>query len=353
MLCSDFLIKKLTRKRNFSIRAKGKRKQQLKHYESIGGTLQCKPWECAVYPETTRVMYCEFGGFLVISQFEKYCKMKKLDKDYWLILDDEAHLERVARMRLTPMRVVIIAVCALIISCMLGFIITAATPLKYLLPGYLEESQRAAGEETMLRLDSLRTAYDRNTAYISNLRSILNDSRSPQADSLEMSLNSNRVVSDSLMGAGSRETDFVKQMREREKYNISILAPLSAEGILFYPPSEDGVISNDTRAQVRAHLLIPAGSTVSAVADGTVLSVSNSISGATIIIQHPKGFVSRLTGLQTPLIGEGDRIYGGQAIALSPAPSKIKGRGEVYLEMWHNGNPLIPDEYITPSSRKQ
>ena len=157
-------------------------------------------------------MYCEFDGFFVISQFEKYCKMKKLDKDYWLILDDEAHLERVARMRLTPVRIVIMTASALIVSCLLGFVITAATPLKYLLPGYLEESQRAAGEETMLRLDSLRTAYDRNAAYISNLRSILNGSRSPQADSLEMSLNSNRVVSDSLMGAGSRETDFVKQI---------------------------------------------------------------------------------------------------------------------------------------------
>ncbi|MCM1152167.1 MAG: peptidoglycan DD-metalloendopeptidase family protein [Muribaculum sp.] len=277
--------------------------------------------------------------------------MKWPKRDFWLALDDDAHLERLGRLRLTPWRVALFAVSFLVISVILGVIVVLATPIKQYLPGYLKESQRAEGEETILRLDSLKLAYDRNQAYINNLTTVLNTGRAPSADSLEMVMTANRLTPDSLLDASKTEKDFVKRMQQSEKYNISILAPLAAEGMMFSPVSDESVIASDSKFDHKARVLLPPGTTVGSIADGTVIGVYTDHLYSTVIIQHPKGFISRYSGLRTVLVAEGDIVYGGQAIALAPPSSSTVGKGSVGVELWHNGCALLPEEYISNQPR--
>lgn len=276
--------------------------------------------------------------------------MKRTRRDYWLALDDDAHLERIGRMRLTRMRIVFGTVSLLAVSTLLGSLLIIATPLKDLLPGYLRDNQRAAGEETLMRLDSLRMVYERNEAYISSVRELLDTGRPSSADSLSETMRISQLPYDSLLSTSRRESDFVKQMREREKYNVGILAPLAAEGLMFHPINDEGIVSRESRKSPKARILLPSGASVGSIADGTVINISARGAVMSLIIQHPKGFVSRYSGLRSVYVAEGDVIYGGQAIGSTGRPSGSTGPG-LDLELWHNGSSLVPEEYISTTVR--
>ncbi|MCM1378446.1 MAG: M23 family metallopeptidase [Clostridium sp.] len=270
-------------------------------------------------------------------------------KDYWLSLDDESRLERVGHMRLTLSRLILGGLIFLAVSILLGSIIVLTTPLKALLPGYLKENERTLGEEALMRLDSLRTVSARNEQYLKNLQTVLDIRRSPRADSLEMARKANHLTADSLLPTSREERDFVKRMREKEKYNVSVLAPLAADGLIFYPVNGEGIVASASRDSYRSEIVIPRGGTVSAIADGSVLSVVRSGQLSTVIIQHPRGFVSRYSGMAMVVIDEGDMVYGGQALGHSPSG----GKSSVGLELWHEGTRLKPYEYLTTRMGRQ
>lgn len=266
--------------------------------------------------------------------------MNRRRKEFHISLEDDAHLERVARWKVTPLRVALAALAVLVVMCGLGVLIVFTTPLKRMLPGYLKESQRTQSEDTYQRLDSLQEAYARNEAFMANIMNVLDTDRTP-ADSLSVSRQTASVTADSLLPPTSREKKFMHQMQEREKFNITVLAPLAAESMLFYPVSTEGIPTAATRHSPKASVAIARGAAVNAIADGTVLSLVRSPRGTSVIIQHPKGFISRISGIANPLVGEGEKITGGQAIA-SAASSTVD------IELWHNGESLMPFDFISP-----
>lgn len=270
--------------------------------------------------------------------------MKRVKKDYRLSLDDETRLERIFRMRLTWPRVLLGALCAIALSVLVGVLIVAVTPLRHLMPGYLDGPQRTAGEETLLRLDSIRNAYETDRRYLENLRTVMDLDRPSHTDSLGVSMQGNSFTADSLIDVTKRERDFVRHMQETEKYNITVLAPLDAESVAFTAPSDQGVVTNATLRSTRATVLVPPGSTLTAIADGTVLSAMRTPRSCTLIMQHPQGFVSRMSGMGRLIVDEGDYLYGGQAVGLASAGSSGTS---VALELWHDGARLVPAEYIT------
>lgn len=266
--------------------------------------------------------------------------MNRRRKEFHISLEDDAHLERVARWKVTPLRVALAALAVLVVMCGLGVVIVFTTPLKRMLPGYLKESQRTQSEDTYQRLDSLQEAYARNEAFMANILTVLDTDRIP-ADSISVSRQTASVTADSLLPPTSREKKFMHQMQEREKFNITVLAPLAAESMLFYPVSTEGIPTAATRHSQRASVVLARGAAVNAIADGTVLSLVRTAHGTAILIQHPKGFISRISGIANPLVGEGEKIVGGQAIASA-------GTSNVGVELWHNGEPLVPFDFISP-----
>ncbi len=262
-------------------------------------------------------------------------------------LSDEARLESLGSVTLTPMKVVAASLAAVMLIVSIGFLAVLLTPLKTLIPGYFRESDRAASEQALLRVDSIREAYLRNEAYVANIHQRLNTSR-PPVKAAESKETRRPIAADSLLPPSAEENRFSKVMQEREKFNIAVVAPMAAEGMLFYPVTDEGVITHASRASRRALVAMPARGAVMAVADGSVVArYFDAVARAyTIILQHDNGFVSRYTGLSEPLVGEAENVLGGQVIALSP-PAPASRPSEIAVELWHNGIPLHPYDYIS------
>lgn len=271
---------------------------------------------------------------------------------YKVTIEDESRLETVAEFSATPVKWFMLGGGVVLVIMALGAMVLSFTPARNLLPGYLKESERTANQMQLLRLDSLKMAYETNSAFLDNIMNVLNPVTSLRQDSAVSSATV-PLSPDSLLPTSQEEEKFVAMMREREKYNVSVIAPLAAESLMFSSVSDNAVVSESSRSSQRAEFIMAKGSPVSAIADGTVIAVSQSMrdGGATIIIQHSKGFLSRISRLGTVLVETGDQVAGGQIIALTNRGNGKKGE-IVYLEMWHNGDSLVPYEYIEKQESK-
>ncbi len=135
------------------------------------------------------------------------------------------------------------------------------------MPGYMEEATRNLTVENMMRLDSLQSAYEKDRAYVENILTVFDTDREP-TDSASPVVNPKPMTADSVMARTPEEEKFIKMMEQREKYNISILAPLAAEGMMFNPLSDECTITEASRKKNAAEVVVASESPLSAIADG-------------------------------------------------------------------------------------
>lgn len=268
-------------------------------------------------------------------------------KKYKITIEDESRLQTIASWRLTPLKIVGLAVPALLLMLVIGYLFVLLTPAKNLIPGYFRASERAATEQALLRADSLMDNWRRNEIYLENLKQVFDIERIP-TDSINASRNTETFSPDSLLPASAEEVRFAKMIQEREKFNVTVKASLSAEGMLFYPISDEGVVTLESRDKYAANIILPKDGAIMALADGSVLAryFDAASGGYSLILQHDNGFVSRYSGLGSLLVGQSDIVTGGQILSKAPLASSGHPAG-ITVELWHNGNALKPYDYIT------
>lgn len=259
---------------------------------------------------------------------------------------DETHLTDVGGFSLTKMRIFFFCLAIAIVFIALGICVIAFTPLKNSLPGYMRDEQRSATQESILRLDSLIAEYEKNQAFIDNFLTVIDTGREPAEPTDTNVFDLESIKADSILATSKREKEFIDMMQQREKYNVSVLAPLAAEGTRFYPVHPEGVFTEETKNSKQGKIALPKGSTISSIADGKVVSVCspNLNSIYTIIVQHNNGFMSKLSGSGKPLVAEGENVSGGQPIAMMPG--KGIGNSIIQVELWRNGDALTPYQYL-------
>lgn len=271
---------------------------------------------------------------------------------YCITIEDEAHLRQVAKRRISTLGLWFLGIALAAGGIAIAGAIIAFSPLRSMLPGYMKEAQREASEEALLRLDSLMQGYATNQAYIDNVLRIMDIDYVPH-DSAAIVPISRELVPDSLMSPGERERSFVSQMEEKEKFNISVLAPLAAEGMLFSPVMSEGVFTSDSKTAEEGEILLTSDSAILASADGSVVALyySGAEGGYVLVLQHSRGFLTSYFGAGTPLVGVGDIVNSGQSIALAGRPDS-KGVRRMHIRMWHNGLPVVPYEYVSLPERR-
>lgn len=269
------------------------------------------------------------------------------NKKYLIVIEDESSLEKKVNSSVQLPWLILILVALIFVAGMFGVFIITSTPLRNMLPGYLKESERTATEEQHLRLDSLVRVYEINEAYITGILDALNPS---EVDSVRNFSESRHIPlsADSLMEPSEDEKLFMERIREREKYNISYASPAAAQTMMFGTVNNKAIISEPTLDKFQAEIILPDGAPVSAIADGKVISVANSpkSSGAyEIIIQHSKGFLSKSSHLTNLLVKPGDRVVAGQIIATGVTKRGLRDNHMIF-ELWHDGDQLIPSQYL-------
>lgn len=270
----------------------------------------------------------------------------KLRRSYKISIENETRLENIASRSFSPPALFALGLGIAIFLMAFGALIVGLSPLHRFFPGYLKDSQRAATEEALMRIDSLQNVSMLNEAYISNIKNVLDISRT-SSDSLIAARRLIPFSADSLLPRSNEEARFAAMMQDREKFNVSAIASLASEGMLMFPVSDDGVVRKDTTNNYVARIVLPSKASIMAIADGVVIAGYRDSKSRTytLLTQHDNGFVSSIAGLDELFVGESDLVRGGESIARVAASAKRKSP-EVAVALWHNGNPVKPFNYI-------
>lgn len=270
----------------------------------------------------------------------------KAKKRYRIAIEDESRLRHVASISVSPAMLWAGSIATGLLLVIISALLIMATPLRTLMPGYLKKGERTEAKEGLLRIDSIRDAYRINNIYLSNILTVLDTDRTP-TDSLLSETTPNELPPDSLLPASPREIEFITKMKDREQYNVNILAPLAADQLRIYPVAAGATIAELSHNATKPRILTPKGNPICAAADGRVLAIQNPApeGGSAVVIQHDSGFASRYSHLGTPTVSPGALVDGGSVIAHG-ASGGVIGSGYFFMEMWYDGNPLEPGKFL-------
>lgn len=248
-----------------------------------------------------------------------------------------------------------IALCSLVAVMLVAAATTATlfySPLKRYMPGYVSPEQREMMLEASHRVDSLYETVHRHQLYVMNLQDIIRGE--VKIDSVSTIDSLTVLRSTDLMERTERESEFVRQYEENEKYNLTSL-PLrksDMEGLHFCTPLY-GMLS-EPFAPTSGHFgvdLIPttANQNVCAVLDGTVLMCSYTpTEGYVTMVQHVGNLVTIYKHMSSVSRQEGEKVKAGEAIGILSKPSdKNDSKLFLHFELWHKGTALDPTQYIS------
>lgn len=276
--------------------------------------------------------------------------MEKKIKNFRLsLVDDETH-KPILVTRFNRTYFLIAAVSAIVLTCLLIFVIIAYTPVRTLIPGYPDARAKRAAIQNAIKIDSLEMLVSRWELYSENMKRILEGGTPIRIDSLIRQLEDKDRAE--ISEERIREQDSILRMNvtKEEQFQLSLAEgrKLHIEGMHFFCPLK-GVISQGYDASIHPFIDItaPANSMVYAVLDGTVIASGwTDDSGYTIQIQHLNDIISIYKHNQKLLKKVGDKVTAGEPIAIVGNTGTLTTGEHLHFELWYRGEAVDPTKYI-------
>lgn len=244
-------------------------------------------------------------------------RVKRAPRRWRVDIVNENTLARVIRVRLTGIKAYLAMLAAIASIASLVVVFFTFTPVGSWIWG--ERNLQKQYVDMSLRLDSLTSVAATRQAYADNIMAILTDSLPVDSAMLSES----PAVADTLMAASEAERHFVERFEAERRFNLSVLAPIAAEGMFFESPVAK----------------VGEGGPVMAVYRGTVIGEYVGPDGKiTLVVQHPNDFISSYSGLMDAYASKGAKVVAGQRIGTSA--------DEPGFELWRGGVALDPTNYI-------
>ena len=276
----------------------------------------------------------------------------KLKSKYRLvILQDESFAEKFS-MVLAPLNVFILVGSVLIILITLVISIVAFTPLREFIPGYADVNLRRNALDASLRADSIATELENKNAYMQNLLYILQGKTPPSPTSVPSdsthkydNITIKKSKSDSLLRAQIEAEDKYALSANDEKGQTKTIS-----SFFFFTPLNGTVTSSFNSKNSHFGIDITAGENeaIKATINGTVVFASwTNTEGYVIQIQHDNNLISAYKHNSVLLKKAGDYVKAGEAIAIIGNSGELSTGPHLHFELWYNGIPLNPQEYIS------
>lgn len=274
----------------------------------------------------------------------------KLKRKYRLTIFDDSSFEAiwttyVSRLQISTLFLTLVIIITAVISLLFVY-----TPLNLLFPHKADIELQEQALFNRLRIDSLENKlliYERS---YNNFMKILNgeklDDYVAQNDSIIAyeNIDFSKSVHDSILR---------KQISEEEQFNLALTEekePEDIEKMHFFVPVK-GMVTNEFNLQEKhfgIDVVAAPNEPILSVLSGTVISSTWTLStGYVIQLQHENNLISFYKHNSVLLKEVGDHVKAGEPIAIIGNSGELTTGPHLHFELWHNGTPLNPADYIT------
>jgi len=273
-----------------------------------------------------------------------------LTSKYLLIIRNEENFAEKTTFRFNYARLFLVAsILGLSVLSLAVYIVTVSLD-QWLDPRHVQMVANRQVLELSMRIDSLQVEVDHKDVYIENIRRIMSGDIS--SDSLAASPEANLQSSDLSMSIQPIDSQFRAEFEGTELSNLSINVSTSnselREIYLFSPL--DGIVTDgfDPREDhYGVDLVAKENEPVLCAADGVVIMSSWTLDGGYVIaVQHAGNLVSVYKHNSELFKNVGSFVVAGEVIATIGNTGELTTGPHLHLELWHNGNPVNPQEYI-------
>ena len=285
---------------------------------------------------------------------------RKLRHKYRLVIFHDETFEEKLSFRLSRLNVFVLLVSLSVFLIVVTTYIIAFTSLREYIPGYTDITLNSRIYEVARRADSLERVFAQKEIYINNIKRIV-EGYDAESDSLEAITNANLMRTsaiDTIRMTKSEEDSLLRiEFESAERYNLygqGNILPESRRRTMqtanFFVPLK-GLITNTFDVQ-KKHFGVDVVSNVNeaikAVLEGTVVFANWTPDNGYIIgIQHAGNFLSIYKHNSVLLKSEGDLVKAGEVIAIVGDSGELSSGPHLHFELWFNGLPINPEEYIS------
>lgn len=277
-------------------------------------------------------------------------KIDRLKHKYrFVILNDDTFEEKLS-FRLSRLNVYTVFGVGSLFLIALVTVLIAFTPLREFIPGYTDVNLRKTGIENTIKIDSLENILRQKEQYLQNINKIIQGEPLVYNDTVvvDSNLNYKNIVNEKIP-----EDSLLRVMIEtEEKYNLFKTAgrtPNSISSLIFFNPIK-GIVTEQFNAKKQhfgIDLVAPKNEVIKATLDGTVIFAEwTSETGYVIQLQHANNLISIYKHNSVLHKKQGDKVKAGDVIAIVGNTGELSSGPHLHFELWYNGIPLNPEEYI-------
>ena len=215
-------------------------------------------------------------------------------------------------------------------------------------------------DRTAQKVADLQSKYDRNEVYLQHLLQVMDENSldtmgpAPQGGVVTAdgkSLEEATEPSESEMALREEAGDLLAAVNSRQQNDgVSISARADIQNLFLQPPTTGTIVTayNVPKNQYGIDVANREGTLVTSAAEGMVVFAGYDVTdGNVIIIQHHDNVLTIYKNNQVLLKSKGAKVAAGEPIARM-GHSGITNKGNhLHFELWHNGFPLNPLDYLT------
>ncbi len=276
-----------------------------------------------------------------------------LTNKYLLIIRNEENFAEKTTFSFNYARLfLILAAIGLLLLSLAVYLVTVALE-QWLDPRHAQMEANRQVLELSMTIDSLEHEVSNKNIYIENVRRIIAGEEIDQ--SVEISLESNLQPAELSESIQPLDSQFRAEFEDSEFGDITALPIAVSSNIyelrdIYLISPLDGIITdgfNPKSDHYGVDMVAQENEPVRSVADGVVIMSSWTLDGGYILaIQHPGNLISVYKHNSELFKNVGNFVAAGEVVATIGNTGELTSGPHLHLELWHNGNPVNPQEYI-------
>ena len=283
-------------------------------------------------------------------------------KHRFVVMDTDTFKEKFS-FQLSGINLFVSVGITVIVLIVLTTVLIAFTPLREYIPGYTDTEMIEQTYANAKKIDSLERAVADQEWVLATMQALMRgEALGAQADSVMADSTSTLAVVAGVYRR-SREDSLLRLEVEREDSRYQVKAVVrqptsTATAVdmqppvthLFFAPVKGNIVRPYSSAMRHYGVDIAAASEspVNAAYSGTVVSAGfTAEDGHVIALQHPAGVITVYRNNSALLKHQGDAVRAGEPIAFVGTGTTTELGPHLHLEVWVNGTPVNPEEYIS------